>query len=183
MTYNPSFNAATKPTKLKTKDTAMKTQNNNSAKFTLNSGFALALAFAIWLPATARAQDEMKPMKGSEHMMMGSSTNTLTQSCQAMMQMHQKMMDEMKTQDAALTEQVAKMNSAPENEKTAMMADIVTKMVEQRTANNAKMEKMHAQMMQHMMEHMEMGKESMMQCPMMKGMGGMKGMDANEDQK
>ena len=32
-------------------------------------------------------------------------------------------------------------------------------------------------MMQHMMQHMQMGKESMAQCPMMKDMKGMKGMD------
>ena len=154
-------------------------KTNLRSKFSFSSAFVILLALAACLAATASAQDEMKPMKGGEHMMMmGNSTNTLTQSCQAMMQMHQTMMDEMKAQDAALTEQVAKMNSAPENTKTAMMADILTKMVEQRTAEHAKMEKMHAQMMQHMMEHMEMGKESMMQCPMMKGMGGMKSMDA-----
>jgi hypothetical protein len=32
------------------------------------------------------------------------------------------------------------------------------------------MEKMHEEMMLHMMQHMQKGKESMSQCPMMKGM-------------
>jgi len=35
-------------------------------------------------------------------------------------------------------------------------------------------------MMTHMMQHMQMGKKSMSQCPMMKEMGGMKGMKSNE---
>ena len=65
------------------------------------------------------------------------------------------------------------MNSAPENKKLGLMATVVTHMVEQRTAMNARMEKMHEGMMQHMMQHMQKGKESMSQCPMMKGMKGM----------
>jgi hypothetical protein len=32
-------------------------------------------------------------------------------------------------------------------------------------------------MMKHMMQHMQMGKESLAQCPMMKDMEGMKDMD------
>ena len=34
------------------------------------AGMAIAMTFAAWLPTTARAQDEtkpMKPMKGGEH--------------------------------------------------------------------------------------------------------------------
>ena len=38
---------------------------------------------------------------------------------------------------------------------------------------NARMEKMQAGMIQHMMGDMQMGKESMSQCPMMKNMKGM----------
>ncbi len=37
------------------------------------TGVALVIAFAAWLPTTARAADEtkpMKPMKGGEHMLM-----------------------------------------------------------------------------------------------------------------
>ncbi len=150
----------------------MKTKNN-LLRISLSSGFAFALACAAWLPTTAHAQDTkkpMKPMKGGEHQMMAGK---MTDSCKDMMQQKKKMMEEMKAQDTALTEQVAQMNRAPENQKSALMAAIVTKMVEQRTAGNAKMEKMHAQMMGHMMEHMQMGKESMAQCPMMKGMKGM----------
>jgi hypothetical protein len=47
---------------------------------------------------------------------------------------------------------------------------------------------MEDEMMQHMMRHMQMGKESMAQCPMMTGMKGMEGMnnppgDAPKEQK
>jgi hypothetical protein len=40
---------------------------------------------------------------------------------------------------------------------------------------------MHEEMMDHMMQHMQMGKESMSQCPMMGGMKGMKGMKGMDD--
>lgn len=65
------------------------------------------------------------------------------------------------------------MNSAPENKKLGLMAAVATRIAEQRTAMNVRMEKMHSGMMEHMMQHMGMGKDSMAQCPMMKGMGDM----------
>jgi hypothetical protein len=83
------------------------------------------------------------------------------------------MMADMKAQDAELTEQLTKMNSAPEDKKMGLMAAVVTHMVEQRIAMDARKAKMEEAMMQHMMQHMQMGKESMAQCPMMKGMKGM----------
>ena len=90
--------------------------------------------------------------------------------CQEMKEQKEKMMEEMKAQDAELTAQVAKMNSAPEDKKMNLMAAVITRMVEQRIAMDAQMAKMHEEMMKHMMAHMAMGKDSMMQCPMMKGM-------------
>ena len=89
--------------------------------------------------------------------------------CQEMKEQKQKMMADMNAQDAELTEHVARMNSAPEDKKLSLIAAVVTRMVEQRTAMNARMAKMQEKMMKHMMEHMQMGKESMSQCPMMKG--------------
>ena len=78
---------------------------------------------------------------------------------------------------AKLTEQVAKMNRAPEGQKTDLVAVVLTQMVKQRSALDVRKAKMQNEMMQHMMQHMQMGKESMAQCPMMKGMKGMKDMD------
>ena len=98
--------------------------------------------------------------------------------CQEMKTKKEQMMAEMKAQDAELTARVARMNNAPENEKPALMAAIVTTMLEQRIARDAHKAKMEEEMMKHMMQHMQMGKESMAQCPMMKGMGDM---DAKSD--
>ena len=91
-------------------------------------------------------------------------------SCQEMMEQKQKMKEDMDAQDAQLTKQLAEMNSAPEHKKMDLMAAALTQMVEQRIAMDARKAKMEEEMMKHMMEHMEMGKESMSQCPMMKGM-------------
>jgi phosphoketolase len=69
-----------------------------------------------------------------------------------------------------LTEHVAKMSSAPEGKKMSLMAALITHMVEQRIAMDARKAKMEEGMMKHMMQHMQMGKDSISQCPMMKGM-------------
>ncbi len=107
--------------------------------------------------------------------------------CQEMMQQHAKMMADMKAQDDALSAQVVSMNQTPAGDKrAALMAEIVTQLVTQRALMDERMEQMHTQMAKHMMGHMQMGKESLTQCPMMGGMkdmggmkemGGMKAMD------
>jgi hypothetical protein len=121
----------------------------------VRASLVLALALVIWSPAQAQTTELV-----TGKMMM--------ERCQEMQAQKQKMMAEMKAQDAALTEQVAKMNSAPADKKTDLMAAVLTQMVEQQTAMHARMEKMQTKMMQHMTEHMQMGKDSMAQCPMMK---------------
>ncbi len=97
----------------------------------------------------------------------------MKRSCQAMMEMKKKMMADMKTQDAELTTEVARMNSAPEDQKLDLTTAIVTRMLEQQTAMHARTAKMQDEMMKHMMQHMQMGNDSMAPCPMMKGMKGM----------
>ncbi|MDP3177209.1 MAG: hypothetical protein Q8M76_04845, partial [Spirochaetaceae bacterium] len=47
--------------------------------------------------------------------------------CQEMLEQKQKMMAEMKEQDAALGEQVASMNSAPKDKKMDLLAAVVTR--------------------------------------------------------
>jgi hypothetical protein len=150
----------------------MKHQTNTH--LVIASSLTLALALAIWFPVPSQSAE---PAKGK--MMMGGK---MMERCQAMKEQKEKMMADMKAQDAELTAQVAKMNSAPENQNLGLIAAVLTRMVEQRTAMNAQMEKMQARMMQHMMEHMQMGKESMAQCPMMKGMNDMKDMKGMGEQ-
>lgn len=125
----------------------------------------LALALSIWQPGHAQPS-ETSPKK----MMMG---GRMMERCQEMKDKKEKMMTETKAQDAELTAKVAEMNRAPADKKAGLVAAVVTRMVEQRAAMHEKMGRMQDEMMVHMMEHMQMGKESMAQCPMMKGMKGM----------
>jgi hypothetical protein len=94
--------------------------------------------------------------------------------CQAMMAEHDKMMADMKAADQRLDDLVAKMNTASGMDKMAATATLVSEMVTQRRTMQAGMMKMQQDMMGHMMEHMQAGKESMAMCPMMKQMGDMK---------
>ena len=87
-----------------------------------------------------------------------------------MMEHCQEMKKDGKAQDDRLTGQLSEMNRAPEDKKMGLMATVLTNMVEQRITMDARKAKMEEAMMKHMMEHMQMGKESMSQCPMMKGM-------------
>ena len=139
--------------------------NQTNTNLVIHSSLVLALALAIWSPVPARSAE---PARGK--MMM---EGRMMERCQEMKEQKQKMMADMKTQDAELTAQIAKMNSAPEGKKMSLMAAVITHMVEQRIAMDARMAKMQEEMMQHMMQHMQMGKESMAQCPMMNGMKGM----------
>ena len=68
------------------------------------------------------------------------------------------------------------MNRAPKDKKVGLMATALTGMVQQRITMDARKAQMEDAMMKHMMQHMQMGKESMSQCPMMKSM---KDMDEN----
>lgn len=54
----------------------------------------------------------------------------MMEQCQDMKEQKAKMKAEMKSYDAQLTEQIAAMNRAPEDKKTALMATIITQMAE-----------------------------------------------------
>ena len=138
----------------------MKTQTNTN--LAIRSSLALTLALAIWSPLPSLSAEP-----AAETMMM---EGKMMERCKEMMEQKQKMKEDMKAQDAELTEQVAKMNSAPEDKKMSEMAAVITHMVEQRIAMDARKARMEEEMMQHMMRHMQMGKESMSKCPMMKDM-------------
>jgi len=143
---------------------------NKLITISLSSGFAFALAFAAWLTGTALAQDAtkpMKPMKDGEHQLMLNTpaqacgmemmNGKMIERCQEMMKEKQKMKEDMKAHDAELTEHVAKMNSAPEDKKMDLMATVITHMVDQRIAMDARKAMMEEEMMQHMMQHMADG--------------------------
>ena len=94
--------------------------------------------------------------------------------CQAMMAEKQTMMADMKAADQRMDGLVATMNAASGMAKADATTAVVSEMVtQQRTMRDSTM-KMDQDMMAHMMEHMQAGKDSMGACPMMKQMGGMK---------
>jgi len=140
-------------------------KNQTNTNLLIRSTLALALVLAIWSPVQARSAEPAEGKKVMEAKM--------KERCQEMMEQKQKMKEDMKAQDAELTEELTKMNSAPEDKKMRLMAAILTHMVEQRITMDARKAKMEEEMMKHMMQHMQMGKESMAQCPMMNGMKGM----------
>ena len=152
-------------------------KNQSHSNLIVRSSLALMLALSIWAPAQAQssAPAEGKTMMGGKmmapHEAMTESHHAMTEPQQTMMQRHQAMMADMKTQDAELAAQVAKMNSAPADKKLDLMAAIVTRLVEQRTAMSARMGMMQGEMMMSTMPGMPMGTNSPSQSPMMKGMG------------
>jgi hypothetical protein len=128
----------------------------------VGSSLALALALAIGTSIPARAAGTAADKPALE--------GTMAPRCRQMQDQTRKMMSDMKAQDAGLAVLAVKMNGAPQTEKVALLAVMVTQMVEQRTTMDAHMEQMHRDIMQHIMQHMQMGKDSMAQCPMMKDM-------------
>ena len=54
----------------------MKMKNRMLTKIGLSSGLAAAFAVTAWLPTTVDAAEQMKPMKGGEHLLMLQGINT-----------------------------------------------------------------------------------------------------------
>jgi len=132
---------------------------NQTTKLIIGSSFALVLAIGFPLQAQAAAKNEMDS-KMLEH-------------CQEMKVQKQKLRDDLKAQNAALTEQLGKMNSAPDDKKISQMAAVINLMAEQRIAVDEQKAKLEEGMMLHMQAMQTSGK-SMMQCPMMMDMKDMK---------
>ncbi|MEO5715826.1 MAG: hypothetical protein ABIT37_20270 [Luteolibacter sp.] len=150
---------------------------NQQTKTKLFIRTALASTFALvtFSPSAATAEEKpVMPMKGGMHEMM--------QPCKEMMEEKKKMKETIKDQDEKLAAQIAKMNAAPQGDKTDMIAAVLTTMVTQRADRDASIAKMEEEMMKHMVQHMEMGKKSADECPMMEGMKDMseKSPDADE---
>jgi hypothetical protein len=134
----------------------------------------------LLLIASASAQTPQKSATHKHTMTQKQQTmagDNMMEQCKAMMEARQKMQAEMKAMDTELDKLVAEMNAAPPDKKVDATAAALTTMAEQRKMMREKMEAMHMSMMQHMMAHMQMGKASMAECPMMKGM-----MDKKEPQ-
>ena len=90
--------------------------------------------------------------------------------CEEMKAEKAKLAAEQSVQDAELNAMIAAMNSAPDDRKVGQMANVITKMVAQRMAMDARKAKMEEDMMKHMMAHVSQGPKSAAKCSMMKDM-------------
>jgi hypothetical protein len=116
----------------------------------LKTALALAMTVALGTPAMAETPDPAKPhQQKMDHSKMDHH--------KMMMEQCHKMMEEMKAQDVALTAEISAMNSASKDAKVDLMAAVLTRLAQQRSAMDAKMADMHMEMMKHM--NMGMGME------------------------
>lgn len=129
--------------------------------------FALALVLAIGSAVNAGPSAPTGGMQMTETQM--------KDHCKEMMEQKKKLAADVKSQDTELTETVAKMNRTVGDKQMTLMATAITQLVEHQVAMDQRKAKMEDEMMAHMMGHMQMGKDSMAQCPMMKGMKEMDG--------
>ena len=89
-------------------------KNQTNTNLVIRSSLALALALAICSPVQTRSAEVAEGKVMTEAKMM--------ERCQELMEQKQKMKEDMKAQDAELTAQLTKMNSAPEDKKMGLMA-------------------------------------------------------------
>ena len=134
----------------------MKTHLNT--KLVIGSILTLVLGLVMGLPPLQSAEHPEHP-----------AGKTMMKQCQAMQMQKHKLTADLKAQDAELGKQVARMNSAPANRKMDLMAAIITRLVTQRTVMNARQARLQECMMQHVAQHIQVGKESLSQCAVIKG--------------
>lgn len=143
-------------------------KNQKQTNLFIRSSLTLALAFAFLSPLTSQSADPADPAAPAEDT---ASEGKMMEHCKKMMEQKEQMKADRQAQNTELTEQAARMNSAPAEKKVDEMAALITKMLEQRIAMDERKAKMEEGMMEHMREHMETGKDSLSMCPMMKTKG------------
>lgn len=137
----------------------MNSKTNN--KVLIGTSLALALALAVWSPAQAGSDDTGDGAALTESQM--------AEHCNAMKAAKLKLREDVKSQDAQLSEQVAKMNLAPVDQKLGLMAALLTTIVDQKIAMDVRRAAGDDGMMHHMARHMQSGKSSMPCCSATKG--------------
>jgi hypothetical protein len=90
--------------------------------------------------------------------------------CRELKEQKQRLAEDIKSQDAVLLELVSKMNSVTGAKKLDLLAALLTYMVQQRIVLDARRAKLERETMKHSLQHMQLAKESLSQCPLMKGM-------------
>ena len=142
------------------------------------SQYVLAAALAAGLTTTAVVAQQSQAQPGTQEKAgrKGMMSGNMADRCKQMMSMHSQMMADLKAMEATLDQKVAAMNAAQGTAKVDAMAAVINEMAAQRKQMVAKMSGMQSRMMAHMGEHMAQSgdaamRQSMVQCPMMKGTG------------
>lgn len=129
-------------------------------------GGAMVLSFTMCFPAMLTAAE---PMMNDAQMM---------NQCTKIQAHRQHIAEDLKAEDDELAARVVQLNAAPADKKTAELSVIVTRLVEQRTATHARQSQTEQEMMQHLLQHLQMGKSSLASCPLLKSTMDLKGIDA-----
>jgi hypothetical protein len=155
----------------------------NRLKTVFASMAAITLLAAA--PATGVAQTPEQKQPGGMHegmhgtMAMGDSGEMMD--CKQMMAKMKEMHAKQQQMQAELDELASRMNATSGSTQQEVMAELLTKLVEQRGAMQEMMMKMQPMMMQHM-QHMQPSDEGgMSDCPMMQKMQSEKDAEASPD--
>ncbi|MBI5834443.1 MAG: hypothetical protein HZB16_19265 [Armatimonadetes bacterium] len=119
---------------------------------------AYVLALAIWLPAQALFA---QPAADKDLRRSG-----MADGCQALMAQKQQLADELQAQDAAWADRVAGMDKWPGPERSDAVAAVVTELVMQRAAINARRAGMDTDVVAHMALHRRASRWSLGPCPL-----------------
>lgn len=144
--------------------------------------FAVVLATSMAVPVYGQATEHEKhhpeaaeeKVKTPKTMPMG----MMMERCKTMMSQMQQIHQQKQRMDSKLQGLVDEMNSSTGEAKISAIAATVNELATHRRNMHQSQNEMHGKMMAHMMEHMvpgmkeETGSQMMMQCPMMKMMGG-----------
>ena len=96
-------------------------KNQVKTNLATRSSLALGFALTVWAPVYAQSPQPAAGKAMTEANMM--------EHCQEMKDQKQKLKEDMKAQDAQLTEQLADMNRAPKDKKVGLMASALTGML------------------------------------------------------
>ena len=131
-----------------------------SPRSSLCASLALVLGLTCQLMAVAVEPTDKDAMKDTVRM----------SRCQDVQFESDRLGIEEKAQDEALTAQAVFLNKAPDEQKVALMAGLLTRMIEQQVGMREQRARLRNSMMAHMIDHMGMGQAAMAECPMMKAM-------------
>ena len=130
------------------KDLAQPKPQHMKKESKLNSAARSSFALAIWHPNRALSREHAK----------------MLERCHELNVLKRKMNVDLKTQVAELAQYIARMKRAPEEKKFSLMNAFLTHMAEQQIAMNARQAALQDEMTTHMILHMQVDKESALNC-------------------